>query len=338
VLPNLRNRRWVLVDYPEGMPDETHFRLDTGLQVPALEAGQILVHAHYLSVDPYMRGRISPSAGYTAGVVPGELLPAGGVGEVIGSRSDAFKEGDIVEAMGFGWQEYTVLSGDGIQKVDPDLAPVQSSLSYLGMPGFTAYFGLFEVGAAQPGDTVVISAASGAVGQVAGQLARAHGCRTVAIASSQAKLDWCRNIGYDTGVNYKEAEDLPKVLRDACPNGVDVYFDNTAGLIHDAVMENLNLNARVAVCGVVSLADKIGKPDIGPRYLRQILVNRARIQGFLVFDFVERYSEAKEHIAGFVRDGNFKFKEDISDGIETMATSFLELLHSENFGKKLIKI
>ena len=265
-------------------------------------------------------------------------MPAGGVGEVIESRSEAFKVGEIVEAMGFGWQEYTILSGGGIQKVNPDLAPIQSSLSYLGMPGFTAYFGLFEVGAAQPGDTVVISAASGAVGQVAGQLAKAHGCRAVAVASSAAKLDWCREIGYDTGVNYKEVEDLPRVLRDACPEGVDVYFDNTAGPIHDAVMENLNLNARVAVCGVVSLADKIGEPDIGPRYLRQILVNRARIQGFLVFDFVERYSEAKEHIAGFVRDGKLRFKEDISDGIESMAMSFLELLHSENFGKKLIRI
>ena len=335
---NLVNRRWVLVDYPEGMPDETHFQLETGLQVPNLEEGQILVQAHFLSVDPYMRGRISPTVGYTTGVTPGDLMPAGGVGEVIESRSEVINAGDIVQSMNFGWQEYSVLGIDGVNKVDPDLAPIQSSLSYLGMPGLTAYFGLFEVGAARPGDTVVISAASGAVGQVAGQLANAHGCRTVAVASNNAKLDWCREIGYDAGVNYKEVEDLQKALSTNCPKGVDVYFDNTAGPIHDAVMENLNLNARVAVCGVVSLSEKIGKPDIGPRYLRQILVNRARIQGFLVFDFAERYEEAREHIAGFVRDGSFKFKEDISDGIETMATSFLELLHSENFGKKLVKI
>ena len=335
---NLVNRRWVLVDYPEGMPDETHFQLETGLQVPNLEEGQILVQAHFLSVDPYMRGRISPTVGYTTGVTPGDLMPSGGVGEVIESRSEVINAGDIVQSMNFGWQEYSVLGIDGVNKVDPDLAPIQSSLSYLGMPGLTAYFGLFEVGAARPGDTVVISAASGAVGQVAGQLANAHGCRTVAVASNNAKLDWCREIGYDAGVNYKEVEDLQKALSTNCPKGVDVYFDNTAGPIHDAVMENLNLNARVAVCGVVSLSEKIGKPDIGPRYLRQILVNRARIQGFLVFDFAERYEEAREYIAGFVRDGSFKFKEDISDGIETMATSFLELLHSENFGKKLVKI
>ncbi len=335
---NLINRRWVLGDYPEGMPDETHFQFEASVPLSVLEEDQILVQAHFLSVDPYMRGRISPEAGYTAGVKPGGLLPAGGVGEVLESRSKLFKEGEFVESMSFGWQEYSVLSAGGTQKVDPALAPIQSSLSYLGMPGMTAYFGLFDVGAAKPGETVLISAASGAVGQVAGQLAKAHGCRAVAVASNEAKLDWCREIGYDIGINYREIEDLPKTIKDCCPNGVDVYFDNTAGPIHDAVMQNLNLNARVAVCGVVSLADKIGKPDIGQRYLRQILVNRARIQGFLVFDFAERYDEARDYISEIIRDGTFKFKEDISDGIESMAKSFIALLHSENFGKKLIKI
>ena len=335
---NLYNRRWVLASYPEAMPDESHFQLQTNLPVPPLEDGQILVQAHYLSVDPYMRGRISPTTGYTAGVEPGALMPAGGVGEIVESRSNYFEVGEFVESMSFGWQEYSVLSVDGTQKVDPELAPIQSSLSYLGMPGITAYFGLFEVGGAQPGETIVISAASGAVGQVAGQLAKARGCRAVAVASSNAKLEWCQEIGYDIGINYREEEDLSKAIGESCFDGIDVYFDNTAGPIHDAVMENLNLGARVAVCGVVSLADKIGKPDIGPRYLRQILVNRARIQGFLVFDFIDRYGEAKDYIAGMVRDGNFKFKEDISDGIDSMAKSFIELLHSENFGKKLIRI
>ena len=335
---NLKNRRWTLADYPEGIPEERHFQLETNLQLPQLEAGQILVQAHFLSVDPYMRGRISPTVGYTTGVAPGELMPSGGVGEVIESRSEAISVGEFVQSMNFGWQEYSILNVDSVNKVDSNLAPIQSSLSYLGMPGLTAYFGLFEVGGVQPSDTVVISAASGAVGQVAGQLAKAHGCYTIAVASSDAKLDWCREIGYDAGVNYRDVQDLSLSLGAICPNGVDVYFDNTAGPIHDAVMENLNLNARLALCGVVSLSDKIGKPDIGPRYLRQILVNRARIQGFLVFDFVERYDEARQHILELVGEGSFKFKEDISDGIETMATAFLELLHSRNFGKKLVKI
>jgi len=320
------------------MPDESHFLLEEDLPLAQLEDGQILVQAHYLSVDPYMRGRISPTVGYTAGVEPGGLMPAGGVGEIIESRSNLFKVGEFIESMNFGWQEYSVLSADGVQKVDPELAPIQSSLSYLGMPGMTAFFGLFEVGAAQPGETVIVSAASGAVGQVVGQLAKAHGCRTVAVASTEEKLNWCKEIGYDVGVNYCQVEDLPKAIGHSCPDGIDVYFDNTGGPIHDAVMENLNLGARIVICGVVSLADKIGKPDIGPRYLRQILVNRAHVQGFLVFDYFERYGEARHHIAEMVRDGKLKFKEDVSDGIDSMPKSFIQLLHSKNFGKKLIKV
>lgn len=335
---NLYNRRWVLAEFPESMPKASHFLLEENLPLTPLEDNQILVQACYLSVDPYMRGRISPTAGYTAGVEPGGLMPAGGVGEIIESRSNSFKVGEFVESMNFGWQEYSTLSADQVQKVDPDLAPIQSSLSYLGMPGMTAYFGLFEVGAAQPGETVVVSAASGAVGQVVGQLAKGHGCRTVAVASTKEKLNWCREIGYDAGVNYRQVKNLPKAMGEGCPDGIDVYFDNTGGPIHDAVMENLNLGARVVICGVVSLADKIGKPDIGPRYLRQILVNRARVQGFLVFDYLARYGEAREHIAEMVRNNKLKFKEDVSDGIESMPKSFIELLHSENFGKKLVKV
>ncbi len=337
---NLSNRRWLLTSYPEGMPDESHFELQENVEVPALEDGQILVHARYLSVDPYMRGRIAPGANYAAGVEPGGLMQGGGVGEVIESRSPDIREGDIIETRDFGWQEYVVLGPDnGVTKVDPDLAPIQSSLSYLGMPGLTAYFGMFEVINAQPGDTVVVSAASGAVGQVAGQLGKAHGCRMVAVASSDDKLDWCKEIGYVDGVNYRTAaDDLPGALKAACPDGVDGYFDNTAGPIHDAVMENLAQNARIAVCGTVSLADRLGQPDIGPRYHRQILVARARIQGFIVFDFAETYEEARNHIAGLVQKGELQFKEDVSEGVETMAASFLKLLYSDNFGKQLVRV
>ena len=335
---NLFNRRWVLAAYPESMPTEEHFRLVIDQLEPELEANQILVQAHYLSVDPYMRGRISPTTGYTAGVEPGGLMPAGGVGAVIESRSDKFKAGDVVLSGEFGWQEYAVLDARKADKIDTSISPIQSYLSYMGMPGLTAYFGLFDVANAQPGDTVVVSAASGAVGQVVGQLAKAHGCRVIAIASSTAKLDWCNKIGYDAGVNYTEAENLSTEIRNVCPNGIDVYFDNTGGPINDAVMENLGLNARIAVCGVIALADKIGKPDLGPRYFRQILIARARIQGFLVFDFDARFSEARQHISELVKQSNFMFKEDVSDGIDNMAKSFIQLLHSENFGKKLIKI
>ncbi len=338
-MTNLKNRRWVLADYPDGMPDESHFRLEDGLDVPEPGDGEILVQAKYLSVDPYMRGRISPAANYAAGVAPGELMQGGGVGEVVVSNSPDFAPGDIVESRDFGWQEFTILGPkSGINKVDPDLAPIQSSLSYLGMPGMTAWAGLFRVGEIKPGETVVISAASGAVGQVAGQLAKAHGCKTVAVASTQAKLEWCSEIGYDVGVNYREADDLSATIAHACPDGVDFYFDNTAGPIHDAVMENLALGARIGICGTISLAGQLDQPDIGPRYHRKILVARAQMQGFLVHDFAADFDEARKHIVGLIDSGAFKFKEDVSDGLDSMAGAFLKLLHSENFGKQLVKV
>lgn len=334
---NIKNRRWVLASYPDGMPDESHFRLEE-VAPPELQPGEVLVQTHFLSVDPYMRGRMSPAANYAAGVAPGDVMAGGGVGEVIESRSEDFKVGDFVESMSFGWQAFSVLGPEGTRKVDPGLAPIQSSLGYLGMPGRTAYFGLFKVINAQPGETIVISAASGAVGQVAGQLAKLHGCRVVAVASSDAKLDWCREIGYDDGVNYRNAGDLSAAFKDVCPDGIDGYFDNTAGPIHDAVMENLALKARIAVCGTVSLADKFGEPDIGPRYHRQILVNRARIEGFLVFDFAELFAEADQKLAAWAKAGQLVFKEDIAEGIEQMPGAFLKLLNSENFGKQLVKL
>jgi len=335
---NFNNRRWLLVNYPKSMPEENNFRLDVVQEIPEVEENEILVKASYLSVDPYMRGRISPTKGYTAGVELGHLMPAGGVGVIIESRAGQYKPGDEVLIKDFGWQEYVVVEADMAEKVDTNFSPIQSYLSYMGMPGLTAYFGLFDVATAKPGDCVVVSAASGAVGQVVGQLAKARGCRVVAIVSNDDKINWCKEIGYDVGVNYRNAANLSDEIKAVCPKGVDVYFDNTGGPINDAVMENLNLNARIAVCGVIALSDKIDKPDFGPRYFRQILIARARIQGFLVFDFIDRYPEARDHISKLINTGGFKFKEDVSDGIESMPSSFIQLLYSENFGKKLIKI
>lgn len=340
-MSNIKNRRWVLNQYPDGMPGADTFRLEDDLPLPDLKDGEILVAARFLSVDPYMRGRISPVKNYAPGIEPGQLMTGAGVGEVIESRSDKFKVGDFAETMGFGWQAFAVLDGnaDGVARVDADLAPIESALGWLGMPGRTAYFGLFHVAQIKPGDCVVISAASGAVGQVAGQLAKAHGCRTVAIASSQAKLDWCTEIGYDAGVNYREAgDDLPAVLGEACPDGVDVYFDNTSGPIQDAVMLNLALGARIALCGTIALSATFGQPDIGLRLNRQLLINRSRMQGFLVTDFADLYGEANQALAAARNAGNLQFREDVMDGIEAMPEAFLKLLTSDNFGKQLIKI
>jgi NADPH-dependent curcumin reductase CurA len=265
-------------------------------------------------------------------------MTGGGVGEVVVSNHPDFQPGDIVENFTFGWQDHAVLGAQGTRKVDPALGPIQSALGYLGMPGLTAYFTILEVGRARPGDTVVISAASGAVGQIAGQLAKLAGGRAVGVASSDAKLAWCRELGYDAGINHRSANDLAAALADACPDGIDLYLDNTAGPIHDAVMQNLAPRARIVICGQVALADRFDQPDIGPRYLRQIMIARATVQGFLVFDHAGRFDLARKRLAAWARSGQLRHREDILDGIEQMPRAFLRLLEGRNFGKQLVRV
>lgn len=226
----------------------------------------------------------------------------------------------------------------GVNKIDPKLAPIESSLSWLGMPGVTAHFGLLDVGRPRPGETVVVSAASGAVGQLVGQIAKLAGCRAVAIAGDDAKLQWCRELGFDAAINYKTAANLTAAVKEACPQGVDVFFDNTAGPIHDAVMKNLSVAARVVICGRVALAGQFGKPDIGERFMGQLIVTRASVHGFLVFDWWHRRNEALKRLATWHQAGQIRFKEDVLDGIERMPEAFLRLLHGRNFGKQIVKI
>ena len=341
-MENAVNRRWLLKSYPEGMPSMDNFAIESR-PVPDPGPGQILVKARWLSVDPYMRGRMSPGANYTKGVGLGEVMQGGGVGEVVASNHPAWKVGDVAESMSFGWQEWSVLTPDvfgpaGVNKIDPALGPIESSLSWLGMPGITAYFGLLEVGRPRPGETVVVSAASGAVGQLVGQIAKLAGCRAVAVAGDDAKLGWCRDIGFDAGINYRKTSDLPAAIKETCPRGVDVFFDNTAGPIHDAVMKNLGVGARVVICGRVALAGQFGKPDIGERFMGQLIVTRASVHGFLVFDWWHRRTEALNRLSAWQNDGKIRFKEDILDGIERMPEAFLRLLHGRNFGKQLVRI
>src|SRR3984893_669232 len=341
-MQNIVNRRWFLKQYPEGMPTLDNWTMDEQ-RLPVPGPGQILVKAKWLSVDPYMRGRMSPATNYTKGVEIGELMQGGGVGEVVASNHPKWKAGDIAESMSFGCQEWSVLRPElpgpaGVNRIDPNLAPIERSLSWLGMPGLTAYFGLLEVGRPRPGETVVVSAASGAVGQLVGQIAKLAGCRAVAIAGSDDKLQWCRDIGFDAAINYKKAADLTAAVKDACPQGVDVFFDNTAGPIHDAVMKNLNVGARVVICGRIALAGQFGKPDIGERFMGHLIVTRASIHGFLVFDWWHRRDEALRRLSGWQHAGQIRFKEDVLDGIERMPEAFLRLLHGKNFGKQIVKI
>jgi NADPH-dependent curcumin reductase CurA len=341
-MKDLVNRRWLLAKFHEGIPPADSWKLE---EVPVAKPGaaQVLVRAKWLSVDPYMRGRISASAGYTKGVAIGEVMQGGGVGEVVESNHPNWKPGEIAESMTFGWQEWSVLTPglpgpSGVNKIDPKLGPVESSVFWLGMPGLTAYFGLLDIGRPRPSDTVVVSAASGAVGQLVGQIAKMIGCRVVAIAGSDEKIEWCEEIGFDDGINYKTATDLADAVRSACPRGVDIFFDNTAGPIHDAVMKNLAIGARVVVCGRIALASQFGKPDIGERFLGQLIVTRASLHGFLVFDWWHRREEALARMADWYRSGKIRVKEDIVEGIERMPEAFLRLLSGDNFGKQLVRI
>ena len=341
-MQNLVNRRWLLARYPEGILVPEDWVMDQQ-SVADPGPGQILVKAKWLSVDPYMRGRMSPASNYTKGVALGDVMHGGGVGEVVASNHRGWKIGDIAESMSMGWQEWSVLTPDvvgpaGVNKIDAKLAPIESSLSWLGMPGMTAYFGLLEVGRPRPGDTVVVSAASGAVGQLVGQIAKLAGCRAVAIAGDDGKLKWCREIGFDAGVNYHKAADLTAAVKEACPTGIDVFFDNTAGPIHDAVMRNLSIGARVVICGRIALAGQFGKPDIGERFMGHLIVSRASIHGFLVFDWWHRRVEALRRLADWRREGKIQFKEDVLEGIERMPEAFLRLLQGKNFGKQIVKI
>src|SRR5262249_35823191 len=302
-------------------------------------ADEMLVRAIYLDVAPYMRGRISPQKNYAAGVSPGDVMIGGGVGEVVRSNCRGFKAGDIVVTdHSFGLQGHALLRPAGLRRLDPQLAPLPYWLDALGMNGMTAYFALYDCAAARPGDTVLISAAAGSVGQIAGQLARLCGCRAVGITSSAEKAAWCREIGYDEVINYRAGSDLVAAIEKACRSGVDVYIDNTAGPIHDAAVQNLALRARIAIVGAVSLAGQFGKPDIGPRFHRQILIARATVRGFLVSDYQDRYPEARARIGEWVKSGALKSRFDIASGFEQMPRAFLRLLKSENLGKQLVQV
>jgi NADPH-dependent curcumin reductase CurA len=331
------NPTWVLKSFPSGMPVPGDFALEDRA-IPEPAAGQVLVATRWLSVDPYMRARLSSTKNYAAGQKIGEMMEGGGVGEVISSDSPDFRPGDFVMADGFGWQPYTTIAAKTATRLDPSVAPVQTSLGCLGMPGLSAYFALLRVGRPKSGETVLISAASGAVGQVAGQIARIKGLDAVAVAGTDEKVEWCKSIGYRTGINHRTAPDLTEAIARACPQGVDVFMDNTAGPIHDAALLNLNTFGRIVVVGTVARADRFDQPDIGPRFLRRILVTRARIEGFLLDDFEADYAQARAELTEWYRAGLLEAREDVVNGIEAVPIALIRMLRGENFGKQLVKL
>jgi NADPH-dependent curcumin reductase CurA len=335
-MPQPANRQVRLKTRPSGIPQAEHFEI-VEAPVPEPAAGQVLVRNIYLSVEPAMRGWVSAVANYSEPVALGAVMRSLAVGRVEESRHPDFYPGDYVTGM-FGWQDYAAVEGKAIQrKVVRTGLPISTSLGVLGLNGLTAYFALLETGQPKAGDTVVVSTAAGAVGSCVGQIAKIKGCRSVGIAGGPDKVRMCREeFRYDAAVDYKVG-DFESALAAACPGGVDVYFDNTAGRISDSVMHLLNAGARVVICGTASIASWDPIP-LGPRVERHLLVKRARMQGFLIFDHAERFPEALQALEGWVRAGQVHYREDILDGIEQAPGSIAGLYRGENLGKRLIRI
>ena len=330
------NRQITLKSRPAGMPVEENFELSE-VAFPELSQGQVLVQTMFLSLDPYIRGRISDAKNYAAPVAIGEVVVGGTVGRVVESSVSSLKTGDIVEGAG-GWQEFSAVAPATLRKIDPDLAPVSTALGVLGMPGLTAYFSLLEVAAPKPGDVVVISGAAGAVGQLAGQLAKLSGCQVVGIAGSDDKLAYCKGVlGFDHVVNYKKTPNLSTRLAELVPGGVNVYLDGVGGAISEAVFNNLAFKARVVVIGQISQSNLV-EPDVGPRSMRYLLTSRARMEGFIVGDWQSRNGEALARLARWVKSGDIKYSEHQVSGLENAPSAFIGMLSGANLGKTLVRV
>ncbi len=332
---NLVNRRYHLAARPVGLPTSSDWRLDS---VPVEEPrdGQFVVEVQYISLDPAMRGWMNEGKSYIAPVGIGEVMRAAAVGCVIASRHTGFAVGDQVSGS-FGVQDYALSDGTGVVKVNPKLAPLPVYLGTLGMPGMTAYFGLLEVGELRNGDTVVVSAAAGAVGTVVGQIAKIRECRVVGIAGGADKCAWLvKELGFDAAIDYK-AQDVKKALREHCPKGIDVYFDNVGGDILDSALTQLARGARIVICGAISQYNST-TPVKGPANYLSLLVNRASMKGMVVFDYAARYTEAVRELGGWLAAGRLKSREHIVTGLETFPEALLMLFRGENTGKLVLKV
>jgi len=331
-------KRIVLASRPVGEPKPSDFRIEE-IPVPAPGPGQVLLRTIWLSLDPYMRGRISDAASYAQPVPIGGVIEAGTVCEVIASNNPAFAKGDIVLARA-GWQTHALSDGKGLAKIDPKLAPISTAVGVLGMPGMTAYTGLLDIGRPQPGETVVVAAASGAVGSAVGQIARIKGARAVGIAGGKDKCEFVKNeLGFDHCVDHRDP-DLAARLKDACPKGIDVYFENVGGAVFDAVFPLLNPFARVPVCGLIAhYNDTEAKP---PKWaaslMRAILTKRLTFRGFIVSDFVARHADFLRDMSQWVREGKVKYREFVTEGLDTAPAAFMGLLKGANFGKQLVRV
>ena len=336
-MTSVTSREIHLRSRPHGLPTADNFAL-VSVEVPTpSHPDQVLVRNRFISVDPYMRGRMRDTRSYTPPFGLDEPLTGGAVGEVVSSTSDQFAEGDFVLHM-FGWREYALAEPRQLTKVDPSLAPLQSFLGVLGMPGMTAYVGLLDIGKPQPGETVFVSGAAGAVGSEVCQIAKIQGCRVVGSTGSQVKARWLEEVaGVDVAINYKETSNLRRELKKACPDGIDVYFENVGGVHLEAALQYMNNSGRIAVCGMISMYNATSAQP-GPANLALMIGRRLKMQGFIVSDHLERRDDFLRDVSGWMREGKLKWEETILDGIESTPEAFIGLFHGENLGKMLVKV
>ncbi|MGZ5492035.1 MAG: NADP-dependent oxidoreductase [Thermoanaerobaculia bacterium] len=319
---------------PEGVPAESNFEI-VKTPIPSAGDGQVVRQTIYLSLDPYMRGRMSQQKSYAEGAKLGEPMVGQTVSRVIESKNPKFRPGDYVLTSD-GWQQYGISDGKGLRKLNPEEAPISWALGVLGMVGLTAYVALLDIGKPKEGETVVVSAAAGAVGSIAGQIAKIKGCRVVGVAGTDEKCKWVVNgLGFDACINYK-TEDLGAALKAACPKGIDVYFDNVGGAVLEAVLKRINVHARIPLVGLISQYNDAKLPP-GPN-LGSILVNRALIQGLIIFDHVDRMPAFLRDMSQWLREGKIKYREDVIQGLENAPRAFIGLLKGENIGKRVVQV
>jgi NADPH-dependent curcumin reductase CurA len=330
----MKNKQILLASRPRGVVEASHFRI-VETEIPHAGDNEFVVRNHYLSLDPYMRGRMDNEKSYAAKAEVGAVMVGTAVGEVIESNHEKFKAGDFVETR-TGWQEYGVSNGGGVRKIDPNYVPLSAYLGAVGMPGVTAWIGLNEHGKPKAGETVVVSAASGAVGSAVGQLAKRKGCRAVGIAGGKAKCDYVVNeLGFDACIDYK-AGNLDAALASACPKGIDVYFDNVGGPTLDAVLNHMNAFSRIALCGQIAGYNDAGA--LALHNMRSFLVNRIALRGFICSDHLDLWRPALKELGELVHEGTLKYRESIAVGLDSAPRAFIGLLNGRNFGKQLVKL
>jgi NADPH:quinone reductase len=333
-----KNQVIVLAERPTVIPSQSTFQL-RDINIPEINEGQVLLKSIYISVDPGMRGFMDKGSNDNTGqkFEIGKPITSRSVARIIESKSNEFVKGDIVHGR-LAWEKYQAMDADKLEKVDPGSAPISTAVGILGVPGLAAYFGLEKIGTIQKGETVVVSGAAGGVGSAAVQIAKIKGCRVVGIAGSDKKVDYLENeLGIDKGINYKKKDDMIKALRLACPNGVDVFFDNVGGKIFDEVFDIINKKARIVICGQIAVYNEAEPPE-GPRPQHTLIKKSARMEGFVVFDFKDEFGEAKKQLGQWCQEGKLKYRENLIEGFENLPSAFIGLFTGENIGKQMVKV